>query len=78
VTGPGFDPPDLEKRLAFNVRVNELLGRAVTQAELLNVRLCYAMNWTPENTATAIERLATEPVEKPAHAGEAGWNPGGD
>jgi hypothetical protein len=48
MTGPGFSPPDLEKRLAWNVKANELLGRRATELEVEEMRLCYANGWTPE------------------------------
>lgn len=71
MTGPGFNPPDTEKLLAFNVRVNELLGRAASTSELRHVKLCYLNKWTPEDTAGVIAKLATmEPAELSTLAGE--------
>lgn len=71
MTGPGFNPPDTEKLLAFNVRVNELLGRAASTNELRHVKLCYLNKWTPEDTAAVVARLATmEPAELSTLAGE--------
>lgn len=72
MTGPGFDPPDLEKRLAYSVKVNELLGRPTTPAEAVHLRLCFEAKWPPENCATAL-RFITHPAgEEPVAEQKAG------
>lgn len=48
MTGPGFSPPDLEKRLAWQVKARELLGREPTALEYEEMRLCYLNGWTAE------------------------------
>lgn len=58
MTGPGFSPPDLEKRLAWQVKAQELLGRKPTQLELEEMRLCYERGWTPDEWAQTMMFLA--------------------
>lgn len=73
MTGPGFNPPDTEKLLAFNVKVNELLGRPIAGAELLHARLCFNAKWTAEDTAEVLQVLSTPAGENSgAEATEAG------
>lgn len=61
LTGPGFNPPNTEKLLSFNVRVNELLGRPIAGQELLHARLCFNAKWTAEETAEVLEVLSRMP-----------------
>lgn len=58
MTGPGFDPPDLERKLAWQVKAQELLGRKPTALELEEMRLCYLNGWTPEEYVQTMVFLA--------------------